>query len=145
MGAGRVHVTRKVQRLNLPIVRTQQRTRIKLLALVFLASVLCATDAEAQRTCRRGIPCGNTCIAADKVCRIGTSAPPRKPPSTMSSLIGANVDSSSFDWVGSVDGSVYYRKSCAVAAKLVADERLYFRTEEDALRLNYRRSKARGC
>lgn len=35
-------------------------------ALLFVAA-----PADAQRQCTRGKPCGNTCIAMDKVCRVG--------------------------------------------------------------------------
>lgn len=51
--------------------------------LVVLAS-LCAIPlslAGAQRNCRTGIPCGNTCISANRTCRVGTipSAPTGAP------------------------------------------------------------------
>ena len=36
---------------------------------VFLGlSLLAVGNAEGQKNCRKGIPCGNTCIAANKVC-----------------------------------------------------------------------------
>lgn len=36
-----------------------------------------AGELEAQRRCTKGIPCGNTCIAANRTCRVGTT--PRQP------------------------------------------------------------------
>jgi hypothetical protein len=40
-----------------------------------------AVPAEAQRNCRKGIPCGNSCISASKVCRVGgPSAAPAAAP-----------------------------------------------------------------
>ena len=30
------------------------------------------SPANAQKNCTKGIPCGNTCISASKVCRVGT-------------------------------------------------------------------------
>jgi len=41
--------------------------RIVLIVSLLLAS----TTADAQRVCKRGIPCGNTCIAANRTCRVG--------------------------------------------------------------------------
>lgn len=48
--------------------------RLRALAVIlgFLAWV---PPAEAQRNCRKGKPCGNTCIARDKVCRIESPGP----------------------------------------------------------------------
>lgn len=38
-------------------------------------------EAAAQRNCTRGKPCGNTCIAQDRTCRVGTpSSTPTSPP-----------------------------------------------------------------
>lgn len=50
--------------------------RSLLVALAVLALV--PTVADAQKNCTKGKPCGRTCIARDKVCRIGTTqaAPP---------------------------------------------------------------------
>jgi len=42
-------------------------------------SLLVVGNAEGQRNCRKGLPCGNTCIAANRVCHVGT---PATPPST---------------------------------------------------------------
>jgi len=45
------------------------------------ASLLVVGNADGQKNCRKGIPCGNTCIAANKVCHVGTPAnPPAAPP-----------------------------------------------------------------
>ena len=50
------------------------------LALTFLFSItLFANDAEAQKNCKKGIPCGNSCISASKVCRIGSPTTPTNP------------------------------------------------------------------
>ncbi len=115
---------------------------------------LLAAPADAQRRCTKGIPCGNSCIAANKVCRIGTSpAPreqpaPREPATSTQALIGQSAtarDSVSFDWIGSVDGSIYYRSTCVMATKLWPQERVYFRIESDAAARGYRRSRVVGC
>ena len=41
-------------------------------AIAVLTLGLSAFSLEAQKRCVKGIPCGNTCIAANKTCRIGT-------------------------------------------------------------------------
>lgn len=121
-------------------------------ALVGVALV--AVPADAQRRCTKGIPCGNSCIAANKVCRIGTSpAPrehpaPREPATSTQALIGQSAavrDSALFEWVGSVDGSIYYRSTCVMATKLWPQERVYFRNESEAVGKGYRRSRVQGC
>jgi len=45
--------------------------RVLLLALLLVA----APSAAAARTCTVGKPCGNTCIAKDKVCYVGSVGP----------------------------------------------------------------------
>jgi len=48
-------------------------------------------------------------------------------------------------WVASSRGEVYYRRGCGNANRLVPENRVYFRTEEDAKRAGYRRSGSPGC
>jgi|SRR5688500_10446608 len=46
---------------------------------VFIVACALATigsSLDAQPNCKKGIPCGNSCIAANKVCRIGTQSTP---------------------------------------------------------------------
>jgi deoxyribonuclease-1 len=45
--------------------------RYPIALLIFLVLV---RSAEAQKNCTEGIPCGNSCISAEKTCRIGTTA-----------------------------------------------------------------------
>lgn len=117
-----------------------------------LTIALFASRADAQRNCKKGIPCGNSCIAANKVCRIGTSPAPRDPQPTAQpqTLIGGSMaaaakDSAGFEWVGSVDGSIYYRATCPMAMRLWPEERIRFRSESDATARGYRRSRVVGC
>lgn len=53
---------------------------VRLLGVTLLLAVV-AKDAEAQRRCTKGIPCGGSCIAATKTCRVGapSSEPTREP------------------------------------------------------------------
>jgi len=45
------------------------------LGTLLAALLLFAATAQAQRNCVRGKPCGNTCIAVNKTCRISSPAP----------------------------------------------------------------------
>lgn len=48
------------------------------LAIIVAISALSVYPVEA-RNCRKGIPCGNSCISANKTCRIGSSSAPSTP------------------------------------------------------------------
>jgi len=132
--------------------------------LALVALTVSAASADAQRNCKKGIPCGGSCISATKVCRVGSGtatkdgdkqngdsayeaalAEIRRGANTNTQpygLISVRNDSS---WVASVDGAVFYRSTCLTARKLTPDESIYFLTEIDAMKAGYRRSKARGC
>jgi len=109
----------------------------------FLAlSLLVVSHADAQKNCRRGIPCGNTCIAANKVCHIGT---PSAPPAASVTDSTAVAQKDSMAWVASSRGHTYYRRGCSTANRLSRANLIHFRTEEDAKKAGYRRSTSRGC
>ncbi len=105
-------------------------------------SLLVVSNADAHKNCRKGTPCGNTCIAANKVCHIGT---PSTPPTT--ATVPASSDSTAVAqaWVASSRGHTYYRRGCTTAKRLSPANLIYFRTEEEAKRAGYRRSTSRGC
>ena len=121
-----------------------------ILLLFFLPAV-----AEAQRQCKKGIPCGGSCIAAGKVCHVGQkpavdSTRRDSQPQAISRVLTplplvSGPMSSDSSWVASVDGTVYYWAQCMTANKLMTDERVYFRTQEAAQAQGYKRSRARGC
>lgn len=124
------------------------------IALIIALFALSAT-ADAQKNCRKGIPCGNSCISANKVCRIGSSAPASErapeparersgaPSSGAASLYGSS--SSAGQWVASSRGSTYYAASCSGGRKLAASNRIYFRSEAEAKAAGYSRSTQKGC
>lgn len=56
--------------------------RIALIVSLLLTSV----SADTQRVCKRGIPFGNTCIAADRTCRVGPGKADAAAPSPMDSV-----------------------------------------------------------
>ena len=126
---------------------------------LILASVLAlgvSVPAEAQKNCRKGIPCGNSCISASKVCRIGNPAAEPMPqydppaaPARPSYVAPAPITATPVAaggatlWLGQPHGKVYYRASCTAAKEL--PEPIYFRTAADAEHLGYRRSLVPGC
>ena len=114
-----------------------------LLTLILL--LVLASPADAQKNCKKGIPCGNSCISAKKVCRIGGGGDYR--PASRSPALGI-VDASgeTSEWVAnSQNGKTYYRASCPAAYAIAADDRIYFKTEKAAKKAGYKRSKERGC
>lgn len=83
-----------------------------------------------------------------KVSRIGPSLAPRERVTspTMQTILGQSAsarDSSRFEWVGNVDGAIYYRATYSMA-KLWPQERVFFRSEASPTR-GYRRSRVAGC
>ena len=109
-------------------------------------SLLVVGNAEGQKNCRKGIPCGNTCIAANKVCHVGTpSTRPTASPAPTSSDSTAVTPTNAMTWVASSRGHTYYRRGCSTANRLSPANLIYFRTEEEAQQAGYRRSTSRGC
>lgn len=124
--------------------------RLLPLGLALFAALALASPLEAQRRCTKGIPCGNSCIAAGKTCR-KAPAPAPSPPATPdarpapsdSTPSGGPVTSG--PWVASRRGTTYYKAGCSGARDLAPANRIYFRTEADAQANGYRRSRQAGC
>jgi len=125
--------------------------------LAILATVVCSEVAAAQRNCKKGIPCGNSCIAANRTCRAGPppkATPPAEPTKPTPSpaaqpLIAAPAPATSavnadttLPWVASATGATYYASACSGATRVVAG-RLYFRSEENLKRLGMSRASAK--
>src|SRR2546427_9390010 len=109
-------------------------------------SLLAVSNAEGQKNCRKGIPCGNTCIAANKVCHVGTpSTTPTVSPAPARNDTTAVAPKDGAAWVASSRGHTYYRRGCSTANRLSPTNLIYFRTEEEAQQAGYRRSTSRGC
>jgi hypothetical protein len=53
-------------------LRLRRIGHMRITSLLGLALLLLASSLEAQKNCTKGIPCGNTCISASKVCRVGS-------------------------------------------------------------------------
>ena len=119
---------------------------MKRLVLLLAALLVLPVVADAQKRCVKGKPCGNTCIARNRTCRVGT--PPAASPRPQARSLGAVTPAEPGDslrWVASSRGQVYYKRGCSNANQLAAAKRIYFRTEEEARRAGYRRSVSRGC
>lgn len=131
--------------------------------LVLVAIALSASTLEAQRRCVKGKPCGNSCIARNKTCRVGAPKPadpsPSKSrtdstPSSSRPVISAvpmpkdstaviNPDSALF--VGDATRKVFYKRGCTLALQVKEQDLVIFINEEGAKRAGYARSGARGC
>lgn len=126
---------------------------MRVFTLLALASLALPSSAQAQKRCTKGIPCGNSCIAANKVCRIGSSAPaPRAataPPVVSTRRMAAvpedSIGAPRQEWVASKKGRTYYRVGCGGANGLAKKNVIHFATEDEALLAGYTRSRAKGC
>ncbi len=125
--------------------------------------ILCGASAlSAQPNCRKGKPCGNTCIAQNRTCRIAPAgeSPSRHPaPDTgrasarglLAAPVGTMRDDSLraqlLPWIAVEDRRVYYASACAGASGIPFAQRRYFRAEETLQRIGYRRAEvaAEGC
>lgn len=129
---------------------------MRLLVVILLALLLPIATADGQRNCTKGKPCGNTCIARNKTCRVGTpssapstgatpspSAPSSSPARTV--MPSASLADTLGLFVASSRGQVYYLRTCSAAQRLAAQNRVYFKSEEEAEAAGYRRSTSRGC
>lgn len=132
-------------------------------AAALLAGILAAVPSALQaQNCKKGKPCGRSCIAQDKVCRIGAPTPPpaSRPvakPDTASSGAATRLgiaaiglpDSSAVHpdstWVASFADAVYFRTGCVASKDLAPANRRYFRSEDAAKAAGYRRSQTPGC
>lgn len=119
--------------------------RLLILAVVCLAAF--PTIGDAQKRCVKGKPCGNTCIAVSKTCRVSTPSYTPPPAEALPTAAPASraEPGDSLPWVASSRGQVYYRRGCSNANRLALENRVYFRTEDQAQRAGYRRSTSRGC
>ncbi len=94
--------------------------------------------AAAQTQCVRG--------AVRKTCHV--ERPAYAPPSDTAAAPAESTRAepgAGMAWVASSRGEVYYRRGCSNANRLAAENRVYFRTEEEAKRAGYRRSGSPGC
>lgn len=109
--------------------------------LVVLTALALPSALEAQKNCTRGKPCGNTCIARTKTCRVGTGsaravAPrPSTPPKVPEGM----------QYVASTRGRTYYSVGCPGWRSLAVSNLRWFRTKADAQQAGLRPSAQPGC
>jgi micrococcal nuclease len=122
------------------------------LILIVLALLASTAPLEAQKNCSKGKPCGNTCIARNKTCHVGTgtarSAPARaESPANAASPAKATdvlVPRDAF-FVASSRGRVYYATHCNAWRSLSAANLRWFPTAEAAEAAGYTPSTAPNC
>lgn len=97
---------------------------------------------EAQKNCTKGIPCGNSCISASKVCRINSSS--RSSLDTEGARDPfADTAAARGRYAALPNGKVYYFTTCQAAREL--PERIYFKTEQEARDSGRMPSRVPGC
>lgn len=119
-------------------------------AIVLVGLSLGAGDALAQKNCNKGKPCGNSCIARNKTCRIGTTAPAPaaqsgRADSVRPALTTAAGQATAGEWVASSRGRTYYKAGCSGGNKLAKANLIYFKTENEAKAAGLTRSRQKGC
>ena|ERR1017187_9883482 len=116
----------------------------RLISITLTALLVCTTPLAAQKNCKKGIPCGNSCISATKTCRIGSSSA-KSPGDSTSTRGSTSVATAGAAWIASNRGTTYYRSGCSGANKLSPSNRIAFKSEEEAQKAGYHRSKTKGC
>lgn len=120
--------------------------RVLLLVLPLAAFLSVPSSAAAQKVCKKGKPCGNTCIAKDKMCRVGqgTAQAATLTNSRASLLPSAKVPPDA-RFVASSQGRVYYWIGCEAWKDLKKANLIFFATQVEAERAGYRPSRSKGC
>lgn len=115
------------------------RSAVVAVALITVAAVA----SEAQPNCRKGKPCGNTCIAQNRTCRVGPPSPasttPRAAPSQANRLVSAE-EATPLPWLAGSSTRTYYASACAGASRIPTADRTFFRLEEGLQRIGYTRA-----
>ena len=140
--------------------------RVPILGAVLLICAILGTSQFGAPNCKKGQPCGNSCISWNSTCHIGKPTPP-SPQRTnipapnsgnkqLSTLVedldqspGAvntiSLGDPSWQWVGSIADEVYFRSSCIAAQDLAATNRRYFFSDKSAQDAGFRRSRTPTC
>ena len=112
--------------------------------VVFSLALLAAPSLLEAQVCRRGKPCGNTCIARNRTCRVGPGTARAASPTTPPPQATASAPEGS-TFVASSRGRVYYWIGCSAWRSLSPSNLRYFQTRAEAVAAGYRaRAGARG-
>lgn len=103
---------------------------------------LLATPAMAQKRCVKGKPCGNTCIAATKTCRVGTGTATR---ATTPTTAAAVIIPEGMQFVASTRGTTYYYVGCRGWRSLAAANLRWFPDAGAARAAKLTPSTQAGC
>ncbi len=138
-------------------------------ALSLSMALLCALSAPSfSANCKKGKPCGNSCISWDKTCRIGSSySPPpassySPPPATLySSPSTAQPQAQQYrpsaaaplesggtlptEWVADPATRVYFRAGCEASGLVPQERQVRIRHEQTLIGMGYKRSNEPGC
>lgn len=138
-----------------------------ILSWLFLALTL-QSGASWSANCKKGKPCGNSCISWDKTCRIGSSySPPpassySPPPATLYSspstaqpqaqqyrpAAAAPLESGGTlptEWVADPATRVYFRGGCEASRLVPQGRQVRIRHEQTLIGMGYKRSNEPGC
>ena len=122
--------------------------RFPALLLLVVAALAAFSPPAAAQVCRTGKPCGNTCIARNRTCRVGAGTARAAPGSTAplpSVSSGTVTVPAGALFVASSRGQVYYATSCSAWRSLTAANLIWFSTREEAAGAGYRASTSPGC
>lgn len=100
-------------------------------AFALLLLAIGAAEAFAQRRCTKGIPCGNTCIAANRNCRVGADSTTSSGGIASQPTPAARVPEG-MQFVASTQGRVYYFVGCSAWRSLSTANLRFFRTAAEA-------------
>lgn len=115
---------------------------------VFAVGLLFVPGLADAQVCNRGKPCGNTCIARDRTCRVGPgtaragspSSAPARPPTPTVAAVPAGAQ-----FVASSRGRVYYWTGCSQWRSLSAANLRWFSSRAEVEAAGYTPSQSAGC
>ena len=117
--------------------------------LALLLAFILPEAASAQRNCKKGISCGNSCISAGRVCRIGArpAAPSETEPSptaksTSAKLLTAPDSARAAKVWANKKSRVYHCPGSKYYGATTSGE---FMTERDAIAAGYRGAYRHTC
>lgn len=120
----------------------------------------CVSRIDAQPRCKKGCPCGNSCISCSKTCRISSSPPPATPtakapvpappatlPTTTPSARRLLGDTAAADlsWVGSSTNRLFFLSTCPLVPHLPSADRVDVRDSMALSKMGFRRLLVPGC
>ena len=134
------------KKLEMTLVAVIFPSRLTLASVLLLVLFGLGNPAFAQRNCVKGKPCGKSCIAKNKTCRISTpktksaNKSNARPSASRSTTVPANVK-----YVASSRGRVYYPTTCAAWRSLSKNNLRFFETAEDAVSAGYSFTTSSAC